>query len=62
VSVDAELVADRLPSYVTRFVGREEEIAELETMVKPGGAGQYLRGGRTRQDPAGDRASETVVS
>jgi predicted ATPase/DNA-binding NarL/FixJ family response regulator len=37
VSVDAELVADRLPSYVTRFVGREEEIAELETMVKPGG-------------------------
>lgn len=37
MSVDAELVADRLPSYVTRFVGREEEIAELETMVKPGG-------------------------
>ena len=37
VSVDAELVADRLPSYVTRFVGREAEIAELETMVEPGG-------------------------
>jgi predicted ATPase len=37
VSVDAEFVADRLPSYVTRFVGREEEIAELETMVEPGG-------------------------
>jgi predicted ATPase/DNA-binding CsgD family transcriptional regulator len=33
VSVDA----DRLPSYLTRFVGREEEIAELETMVEPGG-------------------------
>ncbi|HET9778534.1 MAG TPA: LuxR C-terminal-related transcriptional regulator [Propionibacteriaceae bacterium] len=35
--MDAELVADRLPSYVTRFVGREAEIAELETMVEPGG-------------------------
>jgi predicted ATPase len=37
VSVDAELVADRLPSYLTRFVGREAEIAQLETMVEPGG-------------------------
>jgi predicted ATPase len=28
-----ELVADRLPSYVTRFIGREQEIAELEAIL-----------------------------
>jgi predicted ATPase/DNA-binding NarL/FixJ family response regulator len=32
-----ELVADRLPSYVTRFIGREQEIAELEAMLGPSG-------------------------
>jgi hypothetical protein len=32
MSVDAELLADRLQWYVTRFVGRETEIAELEAM------------------------------
>ena len=32
MSVDAKLAADRLPSYLTRFVGREAEIAQLETM------------------------------
>lgn len=37
MSVDAEFVADRLPSYLTRFVGREAEIAQLEIMVEPGG-------------------------
>jgi len=35
--VDAELFADRLPSYLTRFVGREQEIAELEAMLAPRG-------------------------
>jgi len=35
--VEAKLAADRLPSYLTRFVGREAEIAQLETMVEPGG-------------------------
>jgi hypothetical protein len=35
MSVDAEPFADRLPSYLTRFVGREQEIAELEAMVEP---------------------------
>ena len=29
MSVDAEPFADRLPSYLTRFVGREQEVAEL---------------------------------
>jgi hypothetical protein len=32
MSVDAELLADRLPWHVTRFVGRETETAELEAM------------------------------
>jgi predicted ATPase/DNA-binding NarL/FixJ family response regulator len=32
-----ELIADRLPSYVTRFIGREREIAELEAMLRPSG-------------------------
>jgi hypothetical protein len=35
MSVDAEPFADRPPSYLTRFVGREQEIAELEAMVEP---------------------------
>ena len=37
VSVDAEPFADRFPSYLTRFVGREQEIAELEAMLDPRG-------------------------
>jgi hypothetical protein len=37
VSVDAEPFADRFPSYLTRFVGREREIAELEAMLEPRG-------------------------
>ena len=37
MSVDAEPLADRLPSYLTRFVGREQEIAELEAMLEPRG-------------------------
>jgi predicted ATPase len=37
VSVDAEPFADRFPSYLTRFVGREQEIAELEAMLEPRG-------------------------
>jgi predicted ATPase len=32
-----ELITDRLPSYVTRFIGREREIAELEAMLGPSG-------------------------
>ena len=37
MSVDAEPFADRFPSYLTRFVGREQEIAELGAMLKPRG-------------------------
>jgi hypothetical protein len=37
VSVDAEPFADRFPSYLTRFVGREQEIAELEAILEPHG-------------------------
>ena len=37
MSVDAEPFADRFPSYLTRFVGREQEIAELEAMLEPRG-------------------------
>ena len=36
MSVDAELFADRLPSYLTRFVGRNREIDELQAMLAPG--------------------------
>jgi hypothetical protein len=32
-----ELAADRLPSYVTRFIGREREIDELNAMLEPSG-------------------------
>jgi hypothetical protein len=51
MSVDAKALADRLPSYLTRFVGREQEIAELEAMLEPR-AGHHLRGRRPGQDPA----------
>jgi predicted ATPase len=37
VSVDAQPFADRFPSYLTRFVGREQGIAELEAMLEPRG-------------------------
>lgn len=33
VTVDGELFADRLPTYLTRFVGREREIAALENLL-----------------------------
>ena len=38
MSVDAEPFADRFPSYLTRFVGREQEIAELASLC-------WIRGG-----------------
>jgi predicted ATPase/DNA-binding CsgD family transcriptional regulator len=33
MSVDDELFHDRLPTYLTRFIGRRREIAELESML-----------------------------
>jgi hypothetical protein len=36
MTVDKELFADTLPTYLTRFVGREREIATVLSMVRPG--------------------------
>jgi hypothetical protein len=60
VSVDAELSADRLPSYLTRFVGGGQEIAELEAILEQRACHDPW-GGRAREGPAGYRGSETVV-
>ncbi len=32
MSVDRELFADRLPTYLSRFVGRQPELAELQEL------------------------------
>ena len=34
MTVDDELFRDHLPTYLTRFVGRKREIAELESMLQ----------------------------
>lgn len=34
MTVDHELYGDRLPTYLTRFVGRSAEIAEVETLLR----------------------------
>jgi non-specific serine/threonine protein kinase len=36
VTVDKELFADALPTYLTRFVGRDQEIATVLSMLHPG--------------------------
>jgi hypothetical protein len=36
VTVDEELFADTLPTYLTRFVGRDWEIATVLSMLHPG--------------------------
>jgi DNA-binding CsgD family transcriptional regulator len=36
VTVDKELFADTLPTYLTRFVGRDREIATVLSMLHPG--------------------------
>jgi predicted ATPase len=36
MTVDKELFADTLPTYLTRFVGREREIATVLSIVQPG--------------------------
>src|SRR5215207_6600383 len=36
VTVDKELFADTLPTYLTRFVGRDREIAAVLSMLHPG--------------------------
>lgn len=36
MSVDQELFADRLPTYLSRFVGREAELGELEALLMDG--------------------------
>ncbi len=36
MTVDKELFADTLPTYLTRFVGREREIATVLSMLHPG--------------------------
>ena len=36
MTVDKELFADTLPTYLTRFVGRDREIAAVLSMLHPG--------------------------
>ncbi|HJV15470.1 MAG TPA: NB-ARC domain-containing protein, partial [Propionibacteriaceae bacterium] len=36
MTVDKELFADTLPTYLTRFVGRKREIANVLSMLQPG--------------------------
>jgi predicted ATPase len=36
VTVDKELFGDTLPTYLTRFVGRDREIATVLSMLHPG--------------------------
>jgi len=36
VTIDKELFADTLPTYLTRFIGREREIAAVLSMLHPG--------------------------
>ena len=36
MTVDRELFADTLPTYLTRFVGRDREIAMVLSMLNPG--------------------------
>jgi hypothetical protein len=36
VTVDKELFADTLPTYLTRFVGRDREIARVLPILHPG--------------------------
>jgi hypothetical protein len=36
VTVDKELFADTLPTYLTRFVGRDREIATVLSILHPG--------------------------
>jgi non-specific serine/threonine protein kinase len=69
VTVDKELFADTLPTYLTRFVGRDREIATVLSMLHPGrlvtvcgvgGAGktrlaiEVAKRSRARSDSAAD--------
>ena len=36
MTIDKELFADTLPTYLTRFVGRDREIAAVLSMLHPG--------------------------
>ena len=36
MTVDKELFADTLPTYLTRFVGRDQEIATVLSILHPG--------------------------
>jgi hypothetical protein len=60
VTVDKELFADTLPTYLTRFVGRERELAEL-TALSGSRLLTILRRWRAGQDAVGDRAREVVA-
>ena len=37
MTVDKELFADTLPTYLTRFLGRDRKIATVLSMLHPGG-------------------------
>lgn len=37
MTIDAELFGDALPTYRTRFIGREDECAELSRMLRQPG-------------------------
>ena len=62
MTVDKELFADTLPTYLTRFVGRDREIATVLSMLHPGrlvticgvgGAGKTRLGDRGREMQSG---------
>ncbi len=67
MTVDKELFADTLPTYLTRFVGRDREIATVLSMLHPGrlvticgvgGAGKTrlgYRGGEVQPGPLAER-------
>ena len=74
MKADQELFGDQLPTYLTRFVGREQELSELTTSVAParsvticgvGGAGktrlavEFAR--RLSRDPAHGGSTDGVV-
>ena len=58
MSVDKELFGDTLPTYLTRFVGRDREIATVLSLLLPGRLVTVCGGWRCRQDSAGYRGGK----
>ena len=57
MSVDKEL-GDTLPTYLTRFVGRDREIATVLSLLLPGGLSLSAGVGGAGQDSAGYRGGK----